>query len=127
MQAWVERKHGETNFYLTQFLTGHGCFREYLHKYGHDDSTNCSFCDSSGENALRIFFSCSRYGNYRGNVEKLIAERVTPDNIVRHMIKSKLVWDRVRMWSAIVLQELRRKEWQRSESRRMIERDAKKE
>ena len=74
VQACLERKHGETDFYLTQFLTGHSCFREYLHKYGHDDRTNYSLCDSSGENALHILFSCPRYGNERDNLEKLIAD-----------------------------------------------------
>ena len=43
VQAWVERKHAETDFYMTQFLTGHGCFREYLHQYGHENGIACSF------------------------------------------------------------------------------------
>ena len=35
IQSWVERRH--VDFYMTQFLTGHGCFRENLCKYGHDN------------------------------------------------------------------------------------------
>ncbi|XP_073972901.1 uncharacterized protein [Rhodnius prolixus] len=30
IEGWYNRKHGQVNFYLTQFLTGHGCFRKYL-------------------------------------------------------------------------------------------------
>ncbi|XP_062539084.1 uncharacterized protein LOC134207375 [Armigeres subalbatus] len=28
LSLWVDRKHGEVNFFLTQFLSGHGCFRK---------------------------------------------------------------------------------------------------
>ncbi|CAB0042137.1 unnamed protein product [Trichogramma brassicae] len=28
--AWIERRHGEVNYHLTQLLSGHGCFRSYL-------------------------------------------------------------------------------------------------
>uniref|UniRef100_A0A0A1WPA4 Putative 115 kDa protein in type-1 retrotransposable element R1DM n=1 Tax=Zeugodacus cucurbitae TaxID=28588 RepID=A0A0A1WPA4_ZEUCU len=61
VKTWVERKHGETDFYLTQFLTGHGCFREYLFKYGHDDGTDCSFCGEGRESVQHIFFTCPKY------------------------------------------------------------------
>ncbi|GBP33900.1 hypothetical protein EVAR_21011_1 [Eumeta japonica] len=31
------RNHDEVNCYLTQMLSGHGCFRAYLHRFKHDD------------------------------------------------------------------------------------------
>jgi len=31
VQEWLERSRGEVNFHLTQFLTGHGGYRKYLH------------------------------------------------------------------------------------------------
>ncbi|KAH8335101.1 hypothetical protein KR074_007231, partial [Drosophila pseudoananassae] len=36
LKKWLQRSHGEVNFWLTQVLSGHGCFRCYLYKYGHD-------------------------------------------------------------------------------------------
>ncbi|XP_046869189.1 uncharacterized protein LOC124461774 [Drosophila willistoni] len=30
IRQWLNRKHGQTDFYLTQLLTGHGCFKSYL-------------------------------------------------------------------------------------------------
>ena len=32
---WLENEHCELNYYVTQFLMGHGCFRKYLHRFGH--------------------------------------------------------------------------------------------
>ena len=33
---WMENKHCELNYYVTQFLTGHGRFRKYLHRFGRE-------------------------------------------------------------------------------------------
>ncbi|KAH8252209.1 hypothetical protein KR032_009296, partial [Drosophila birchii] len=37
ISSWVNRRHGEVDFYLTQVLSGHGCFRSYLKRFGHED------------------------------------------------------------------------------------------
>ncbi|KAH8280003.1 hypothetical protein KR054_004846, partial [Drosophila jambulina] len=44
LEEWLGRKHGQVNFYLTQVLRGHGCFRGYLHNLGHTDSAACTWC-----------------------------------------------------------------------------------
>ena len=78
--------------------------REYLCKYGHDNEVNCSFCDNGNENAeLSIGLEHELF-------ETMIDERVTPDNIVSHMLRSVEVWHYVKMLSAKVMQELRRME-----------------
>ena len=89
---------------MTQFLTEHGCFSEYLCKYGHDNEVNCSFFGNGNENAEH----CHRSGLERELLETMIDERVTPDNIVSHMLRSSVeVWHYVKMLSAKVMQELR--------------------
>ncbi|CAI6369278.1 unnamed protein product [Macrosiphum euphorbiae] len=32
VRSWCNRRYGRTNFHLTQFLSGHGCFSQYLHR-----------------------------------------------------------------------------------------------
>ena len=32
LEDWVERRRGGLSFHLTQVLSGHGCFGEYLHE-----------------------------------------------------------------------------------------------
>ena len=41
IELWINRNHCEVNYHLKQFVTGHGGYRSYLHKYGHDDSPFC--------------------------------------------------------------------------------------
>ena len=35
---WVNRKRGKVNYYLTQMLFNHGCFRAYLYRFKYDES-----------------------------------------------------------------------------------------
>ncbi|XP_065079451.1 uncharacterized protein LOC135702359 [Ochlerotatus camptorhynchus] len=45
----VNRKHGEFNHHRTQFLSGHGCLRKYLHRFGHAASPLCPECGNVDE------------------------------------------------------------------------------
>ncbi|XP_033222788.1 uncharacterized protein LOC117176644 [Belonocnema kinseyi] len=45
IQKWIERGHGETDYFLTQALSGHGCFREYLFKRKRAATDRCPYCN----------------------------------------------------------------------------------
>ena len=60
IQKWMSRRHGVTNYQLTQFLSGHGGYRWYLHRFGHDDSPLCPICDET-EDAEHVIFHCRRF------------------------------------------------------------------
>ena len=62
---WVNRKHGEVNYYLTQILSNHGCFRAYLHRFKHDESPECPAGCKVSEDAEHVFFRCPRFAGER--------------------------------------------------------------
>ena len=45
LATWLNRKHGEVGFYLTQALSGHGCFNAYLRRFEKRDEEMCCYCD----------------------------------------------------------------------------------
>ena len=47
IEQWLNIKHGEVEFYLTQILAGHGCFRSYLYRFKRADSPYCTFCKNN--------------------------------------------------------------------------------
>lgn len=51
---------------------------------------------------------CPRYKRERTELEKLLAARLIPGNIVPHMIRSHQVWDQIREWSAVSPIELKK-------------------
>ncbi len=46
--AWLERGHGQMNFYLTQVMSSHGAFNAYLFRMKLAESPDCSNCDRRG-------------------------------------------------------------------------------
>ncbi|XP_068149505.1 uncharacterized protein [Drosophila tropicalis] len=67
IRPWFERKHGQVTFHLTQFITGHGCFRSYLYRIGHEAEQYCLTC---GEGMLEAFFACRRFTSQRRVLEE---------------------------------------------------------
>lgn len=110
IEVWWNRKHGYVNFYLSQFLSGHGCFRSYLYRFGLDTSPFCPSCAESEEDPAHVFFNCARFDSDRENLQRLVGSRVYPANIVRVMLTSLDNWEYVCEFIKLVLLELRRQE-----------------
>ncbi|CAB0029845.1 unnamed protein product [Trichogramma brassicae] len=51
IRVWIERRHGELNYHLTQLLTGHGFFKHHSRRYDYNQSAQCLVCPLSVENA----------------------------------------------------------------------------
>ena len=61
IEQWLNRKHVKVDLYLTQILTGHGCFRSYLCRFKRADSPYYTFCKNNIiEDAEHVFFVCPR-------------------------------------------------------------------
>ncbi len=64
--AWLERGHGQINFYLTQVMSGHGVFNAYLFHMKLAESPNCSNCDRRGrdDDIWHTLFKCLAFQLY---------------------------------------------------------------
>ncbi|CAB0043590.1 unnamed protein product [Trichogramma brassicae] len=80
IRVWIERRHGELNYHLTQLLTGHGFFKHHSRRYDHNQSAQCPVCPSSIENAEHVFYHCPRFSEERERLHSLLYEVVTPEN-----------------------------------------------
>ena len=108
---WTGRQHGETDFYLTQFLTGHGCFNAYLHKMAIMTTPNCAQCSSHYDDAHHTFFECNRWSSLKQELEtNLQIEVLTPDNIMNIMLSEKDRWDKIVNYVTAVLKDKRKQQ-----------------
>ena len=69
LNEWIERKHVELDYYLTQMLAGHGCHREYLYKYKHVEDPFCLYCPDKTENARHVLLEFIRFTKQRTKIE----------------------------------------------------------
>jgi len=69
---WVDRRHGQINFRLTQALLGHGCFQSYLHRFKRADSPECRYCNNVLDDADRTIFECDAWETKRRALRMLL-------------------------------------------------------
>lgn len=101
IKIWISRSHGVCNYHLTQFLTGHGGYRKYLHRFGHDSSALCPECPEQEEDAEHVVFKCKRFEEGREGIPG-------PSSIIEFIMNSEENWAEVCTYVTNVQTELRR-------------------
>jgi len=89
LQRWLGRKHGHVDFYLTQLLTGHECFKYYLNRFRHE----------------HVFCVCPRFENERRDVSIRVGRTPAACNLVDIMLESEVNWSAVCNMATIVLKK----------------------
>ncbi|CAB0039999.1 unnamed protein product [Trichogramma brassicae] len=91
--AWIERRHGEVNYHLTQLLSGHGCFRSYLCRTKNDTSSSCPTCHPTVEDVLHVIFHCPRLTSEREELYQLANGPSEPKTFVAFMLENERNWE----------------------------------
>ncbi|XP_052901358.1 uncharacterized protein LOC128307518 [Anopheles moucheti] len=107
--SWLGRKHGDVNFYVTQFLSGHGCFRSYLHRFRHASLPRCSACVDVDETAEHVLFHCPRFAEERQQLSNKCGTEVCRSNLMQLMLQSGDLWEATATTMRLILVELQRK------------------
>lgn len=105
-KAWMNKAHGEVNYYLTQFLSGHGCFRSYLYKMKRAPDPKCRYCNAEEDDAYHTFFVCPRWNVERAALRSEIGS-YSPDTVIEKMVKSQQTWNTVAAFTKAVLRKKR--------------------
>lgn len=107
LDVWLNRNHGEVNYYITQFLSGHGYFRSYLYKMGKLINPQCKHCEAEEDTVNHTFFECDVGAMERNALVDAIGV-VTPDNIITIMLDCEDKWNIVAVFIEAVLRKKKR-------------------
>ncbi|CAB0029065.1 unnamed protein product, partial [Trichogramma brassicae] len=91
IRVWIERRHGELNYHLTQLLTGHGYFKHHSRRYDQNHSAQCPVRPSSIENAEHVFYHCREFNEERERLQ-LFSTRTSRREkkaIVTYLVKAQ--------------------------------------
>lgn len=102
VQPWVERRFGEVDYYLTQFLTGHGYFRAYLHRMGIAVEPECIYCQCVSDDAEHTFFFCPRWERLRLEVAETFGA-FSVDTVCQRALEGQGAWDSLLRYVRAVL------------------------
>lgn len=103
IKNWLQRKFGNCDFHLTQMLTGHGCFGQYLTKYKKRQNPECVDCGAVDDTAEHTLFVCDRWWRTRRELEVILETEMVPDTIVGKMLESREKWEAVKRFVEKVL------------------------
>lgn len=109
VRDWIYRKHGEVDYYLTQALTGHGCFGEYFFRIKKAASPSCT-CGERVDDAKHTLFACPMFNLRRIHMELQIGHSIGKQNLGETMLHSKQKWKCVHSFIKDVLILKKRKE-----------------
>jgi Reverse transcriptase (RNA-dependent DNA polymerase)/Endonuclease-reverse transcriptase len=93
IEEWLKRPHGEVNFHMTEFLSGHGGFRSYLHRIGRASSPSCPNCVQVVETPEHVFFECPRFLDWRKELHDIVGPGIKAETLIQAMCKNKASWD----------------------------------
>lgn len=110
ISQWSKRKHGEVDYYLTQLLTGHGCFKTYQYRFKLDNDPVCPVCQPEAEDAEHVFFQCPRFNEQRENLQRYFQHEISPENLINQMLTNEETWQAVCSFAADVIKSLRHTE-----------------
>nr|XP_014274395.1 uncharacterized protein LOC106679643 [Halyomorpha halys] len=82
---WYGRPHGEVDSYVTQLLTGHGCFRAYQYRFKLDYTVDCPACQTIEATVEHVFLTCICFAEERNELWKVCGGTIAPDNVVNHI------------------------------------------
>lgn len=81
LSRWLEKPPLNMTFRLTQALSGHGCFRQYLHKMNRAEDSYCVYCVDPNDTVEHTLFVCPRWLDNRSRMVELLRRNPKPEDV----------------------------------------------
>ena len=93
-EAWMRRKRRVT-YRLTQIITGHGCFGDYLFKIGRQTAAICIHCDKDTDSAQHTLETCPAWDTERRALVQEVGRNLSLPVVIRAMLAKESAWTAV--------------------------------
>lgn len=115
---WLRRKHGSLTYYLTQILTGHESFGDFLFKIRKVPSSLCPHCDDNMDSMEHTMLVCTAWSSQRHLLQDKVGLDISWPVLLPKMLNNKECWSAVVTFATEVISTKERLEWQQQGSRR---------
>jgi hypothetical protein len=86
-EAWRDRRGVPLTYRMTQVLTGHGVFGEYLHRIQREVTAICHHCEEEKDTAQHTLEFCPAWAEPRRVLRLAIGERLAPEAVVEAVMR----------------------------------------
>lgn len=91
IRIWTKCKHRNLNYWLTQFISGHGSFGTYTYKIKKTPDDKCRYCKRT-DTPEHTILHCPRWNSKRQKWFTQVEEEIQLENIIGIMMKSRTNW-----------------------------------
>ncbi|XP_039311331.1 uncharacterized protein LOC120359088, partial [Solenopsis invicta] len=92
---WVARPFGGLSYRMTQVLTGHGCFGEYLCRIRREPTKQCHHCGAARDSARHTLEECPAWEELRGVLRAEVGDDLSLPAIISQMVGRESAWKAV--------------------------------
>lgn len=93
LQRWLCRPAVQMTFHMSQMLSGHGCFRSYLHRMKRAEDSVCIYCTAPEDNAEHTIFHCPHWESKREAMRDLQNGRLPLPEDVSDILCGPVGWN----------------------------------
>lgn len=105
VMAWCNRGQGNLGYHITQLLSGHGCFGEYLCKIRKEETPRCHHCDAVCDDAEHTIFVCPAWEAQRQVLSSALGRRLTVGDLIQTAAQDAERWTAFGEFAATVMKE----------------------
>ncbi|KAG5871742.1 hypothetical protein JTB14_013748 [Gonioctena quinquepunctata] len=106
VEDWTDCRHRRTEYFLTQFLTGHGTFGDYEVRL----KNKKWYCGNDEFPEQHTIYNCGRWERKRTALELDIGVRISLDDTIDLMINNIRNWNKIHSYVKAVLPTKQREE-----------------
>jgi len=115
-EQWINRRHGNMSFRVTQLFTGHGVFYAFLNRIGKENTDICPHCTSNErDTAEHTLIECEAWIEERRELLERInisIDELTLKSLAKEMVTSKDNWSAVHRFAEKVILKKEKQERQ---------------
>lgn len=90
---WLECRWKKVDYYMTQFLSGHGCFGTFTHRIGKNPDSRCKYCGEEVDDPVHTIFHCVRWRDERVALAAEISG-INPTEFLNWMMMEDVNWEK---------------------------------
>ncbi|XP_020297129.1 uncharacterized protein LOC109861748 [Pseudomyrmex gracilis] len=83
LQVWLEKEVKRLTYRVTQVLTGHGCFGEYLCQIGKEPTTQCHECKAANDSTGHTVEKCPKWSGERQELAAEIGQDLSQEGLMK--------------------------------------------
>lgn len=94
IEQWIDRPFGEVDYFVTQALSGHGCFKKFLFNRKRADRCECPYCGLT-DDAEHTLFRCIKWADSREDFRKATGRTFDVTNFSASLMEGNESWQAV--------------------------------